>query len=78
MKLPLWQWILGFLGLGILIFFVFNEFGKKAQKDYIAQQIQKIKDEMSVKINNPSGRSTGDLGSLAMQYKRLRNYQKTL
>jgi len=60
MKIPLGQWILGFFVVGILIFWVFNEFGKKAQKNYINGEVKRIKDELQRQVSNPTSRLNED------------------
>ena len=48
------EWVLGFVGLAILIFWAFSELGKTAKKNHINNEIDRIKDELNRQVDNTS------------------------
>jgi hypothetical protein len=79
MKLSPLQLTLGLVGLGIMIFWAFNEIVRNTQKQYILGEIERIREEFKSRINNPTSRlSSDETIALAKQLKTLRQYQNNI
>lgn len=73
------QLTLGLIGLGIMIFWAFNEIVRNTQKQYILGEIERIREELNSRINNPTSRmSVDETIARVKQLKSLRQYQNNI